>query len=162
MSPGKKIKLILEMVDIDPDIPLNASNWGHITPDPDRYQVWNSRIPSVEDGVQADETLPLYNDNSHYDLENRQSKVFIPPLSGKNVHEDAPKMVIDNLNKNSIEEFKNAEGQAAEWNKFTDLLNKIPTTGTALDRYLNGPTLAAGLLATLGAREIHKQNQIRG
>jgi hypothetical protein len=30
MSVGKKIKLLLEIVDIYPDIPFNVGNWGPI------------------------------------------------------------------------------------------------------------------------------------
>jgi hypothetical protein len=92
MSVKKKIDLLLEMIDVDPNIPLNVANWGDEQPEveqPDysyrkeipHYTRWNSRFLPSEDGAQYDKTLPLYQDEMDYDLENRQSKVWVPPLN---------------------------------------------------------------------------------
>jgi len=134
----KKIeKLLLEFIDIDPNISLNADNWGSgngpldadswdkvSNPNPNKVGMWNSRLRPAVNGIQYDESLPLYRDYEANDYVNQQGKVFRPPLDGI-VDQEKTDLYKQWNSQNDANNFIQAKKDIQNTNDFIDKINKI-------------------------------------
>jgi len=172
----KKIeKLLLEVIDIDPNIsldvdswgngngpldinsdpniPLNADSWDKVSnPNPNEVGMWNSRLRPAENGIQYDESLPLYRDYEANDYVNQQGKVFRPPLDGT-VNQEITDLYKQWNSQDDANNFIQSKKDIQNMNDFIDKINKInnpKSNNTFLKLGMTGlgaGTLGAGALA---------------